>query len=212
MKVLDLFCGGGGASVGISWAGHEVEGVDISEQKEYPFTFYKANALEFILDGYDAFFASPPCQGYTKATAQWEKRGYVYPKLIDQVRDRLLATGKPFVIENVMSSPLRKDLYLCMSMFDDGSRKYTVRRHRKFEIYGFRVPQPEHNSHTGYVGDGRVLSVFGHGGGKRYNHCTSDMSAWKEAMHIDWINKRHTLAEAIPPDYTQYIFSYLGET
>lgn len=208
MKILDLFCGGGGASMGIVWAGHEVSGVDILDQPEYPFTFYQADALTFPLDGYDAYFASPPCQAYTKATQQWRKRGKEYVELIDPIRERLLQTGKPFVLENVMSAPLRKDLYLCMSFFDSG-RRYTIRRHRKFEIHGFTVPQPLHTPHKGRVGDGRVMSIFGHGGGKRYNHCSYDFDIWLEAMNISWMRKRRTLTEAIPPDYTKYIFSFL---
>lgn len=208
MKILDLFCGGGGASMGIHLAGHEVTGVDIVNQPEYPFTFIQADALTVSLEGYDAFHASPPCQAYSYATTQWKNKGNEYPDLLNLVRERLLKTGKPFVLENVQNAPIRKDVLLCMGMFDK-DRKYTVRRHRIFEIHGFSVPQPEHKTHQGKVGDGRVISVFGHGGGKRYNHCACDMETWKQAMNISWITKRRTLTESIPPDYTKYIFSFL---
>jgi hypothetical protein len=95
-------------------------------------------------------------------------------------------------------------------MFDDG-RDYMVRRHRVFEIWGFEVPQPAHKtSHGGgRVGDGRIISVFGHGGGTRYNHATSNLDAWRCAMGTPWMTKRKSITEAIPPDYTEYIFSYL---
>lgn len=219
-KVLDLFCGAGGASMGISKAGFEVVGVDISSQPDYPFQFIQADAIPFVvidymedkINTYDAIFASPPCQAYSVANRQWRNKGYEYPDLVNATRDVLLDTGLPFVLENVPSSPLRKDLTLCMSMFDDG-REYMVRRHRIFEIHGFEVPQPAHaTSHGGgRVGDGRIISVFGHGGGKRYNHATSNLDAWRCAMGTPWITKRKSITEAIPPAYTEYIFSYLTE-
>ena len=216
-KVLDLFCGAGGASMGISRAGFEVEGIDINEQPDYPFHFLCFDAIKFMeiqldfsFNFYDAFFASPPCQKYSVANKQWRNKGYEYPDLVDATREVLLATGKPFVLENVPSSPLRKDLTLCMSMFDD-DRTFMVRRHRIFEIHGFEVPQPPHKtSHGGgRVGDGRIISVFGHGGGTRYNHATSNLDAWRCAMGTPWMTKRKSITEAIPPAYTEYIFSYL---
>jgi len=207
IKILDLYCGVGGASSGISLAGYYVEGVDIAYQRNYPFKFHMQNALTYDLDRYDAFFASPPCQRYSNSTALYRKQGKQYPDLIERTRERLLKTGKPFVIENVPEAPLRNDLILCMSMFDDG-RKFIVRRHRVFEIHGFTVPQPVHVPHEGKVGDGRVLSVYGHGGGKKYNHASNLLSDWKIAMGIDWATHKWELAEAIPPEYTAYIFSY----
>jgi site-specific DNA-cytosine methylase len=215
VKILDLFCCAGGASMGIHRAGHQVEGVDFNKEAldEYPFDntnfdITKLTSDELRKQSFDAFFASPPCQHYSYATTQWRNLGNEYPDLIDFTRKLLLGTGKPFVLENVVGSPLRRDLMLCMSMFDDG-RQYVVRRHRIFEIHGFDVPQPEHRTHIGRVGDGRVISVFGHGGGQRYNHATSDKEAWKIAMGMPWVNRRRNLTEAIPPEYTEYIFSYL---
>lgn len=216
MKILDLYCGAGGASMGISQAGHEVDGIDIESQPDYPFTFYQGDAIQFLQtlikrlpNHFDAYFASPPCQSYSYATTQWKNLGYEYPDLISITRELLLQTGKPFVIENVVGAPIRKDLMLCGSMFME-NRKYEVRRHRIFEIHGFEVPQPDHKKHTGRVGDGRVISVFGHGGGVRYNHCTSRLDIWREAMNVPWMTKRRSITESIPPDYTKYIFSFLG--
>ncbi len=211
MMVLDLYCGAGGASMGIVQAGHTVKGIDLYEQLEYPFEFYRDNAIDYMyyliesdqIDFYDAIFASPPCQRYSYATTQWKNEGRDYPDLISQTREVLEKTGKPFVIENVVGSPLRKDLVLCGQMFN-----LNVRRHRVFEIHGFEVPQIKHEKHIGRVGDGRVVSVFGHGGGKRYNHCSSDINIWREAMGIDWMSRK-TITQAIPPAYTKYIFGYL---
>lgn len=220
MKVLDLYCGGGGASMGIHQAGFEVTGVDIMAQPEYPFQFFKGDAVEFLetiledlchnqIHLFDAYFASPPCQHYSVANTQWRNLGYEYPDLVSATRELLTRIGKPFVLENVPRAPLRKDLVLCGSMFDDGTQKYVVRRHRVFEIHGFEVPQIKHEKHKGKVGDGRVISVFGHGGGVRYNHATCNLDAWREAMGMPWVTKRRTLTEAIPPCYTKYIFEHL---
>ena len=64
-KLLDLFCGAGGCSVGYHRAGFDVTGVDIKPQPRYPFEFVRANALEYLAEHgcqFDAIHASPPCQ------------------------------------------------------------------------------------------------------------------------------------------------------
>jgi DNA (cytosine-5)-methyltransferase 1 len=198
-KVLDLFCGAGGAAMGLhrAWSDAEIVGVDIHPQPRYPFTFVQADALRppFDLKEFDFIWASPPCQNYSLAASEWRKRGYVYPDLVEPVREMLKASGMPYVIENVERAPLNNPVLLCGSMF--GLKTY---RHRLFEsnqVIGFQLCQP----HVKQVKMGRphkegdMISIAGHFPGLAYA---------KKAMGIDWMNKAE-LAEAIPPAYSEYI-------
>ena len=219
MKALDLFCGAGGASMGLKYAGFDkVVGVDIIPQAEYPFDFHCADILnmeyelnvrlEYFFEDYDLIWASPPCQAYSFASRHHRNRGKKYPDLICQVRDLLLLSGKPFVIENVNGSPLRKDLLLCGEMFGLG-----VIRHRVFEINGFSVIQLRHKRHKGYVKDGFYVTVAGNGGnnnGHNYSRLNglskmTKLQIWQHAMGIKWIHDIKMLAQAVPPAYAKYI-------
>lgn len=202
-RLLDLFCGAGGAAVGYHHAGFDVVGVDIDPQPSYPFEHHVADALQYAARHgreYDAIHASPPCQGYTALAAV---HGNTWPRLIEPVRDLLDRVGRPYVIENVQGSPLRRDLTLCGLGFG-----LQVFRHRYFEAGGWTVTQPEHPSHRGHRVsgwrhgtryDGDMVAVYGSGGGK------GSIADWQQAMGIDWTGDRHEIAEAIPPAYTQYI-------
>ena len=128
-KLLDLFCGAGGCSAGYAAAGFDVTGVDIHDQPHYPFRFVQTNALTVkFLQSYDAIHASPPCQNYCWSTAKPRAAGKVYPDLIAPTREMLVASGKPYVIENVPTAPLRYPTYLEGTMFG-----LNVIRRRSFE-------------------------------------------------------------------------------
>src|SRR5437660_1060118 len=87
MRLLDAFCGAGGAAVGYHRAGFtEIVGVDIKPQPRYPFTFVLGDSLEYIKahgHEFDAIHASPPCQGYSIMRNLPWLRDKVYPLLIE---------------------------------------------------------------------------------------------------------------------------------
>jgi len=196
-KLLDLFCGVGGASMGYYRAGFEVEGVDIKPQPHYPFKFYQADALEFPLEGYAAYHASPPCQYYSMMQ-NIHKNKNKHPDLIPPVREILLKIQKPFVIENVYGSPLKGHLMLCGTMFG-----LKIRKHRYFET-NFPMPlfAPRVCNHK------QVYDHY-HGGEEQ----RGEKEKLAEILDIDWMvgNYRSEIRQAIPPAYTEYIGKYLME-
>ena len=148
-RLLDLFCGAGGCSVGYSRAGFDVVGVDNRPMPRYPFTFVQGDALEYLAahgGEFDAIHASPPCQRYSVLAAMHPDREY--PDLLQPARELLEASGKPWVIENVETAPMEREanlfgfgVLLCGSMFGLGVPRGYLRRHRCFET-SFPVPQP----------------------------------------------------------------------
>lgn len=194
--LLDLFCGAGGAARGYQQAGFYVIGVDIEPQPHYiGDEFYQADALTFPLDRAGAIHASPPCQRFSTMTARWGTQEN-HPDLIDPIRQRLLAAGVPWVIENVPAAPMLYSITLCGSMFGIG-----VRRHRVFETHRLMLaPGCNHKA------QGRPVAVYGHAGGssKRDGISFGGVDTWRAAMQIDWM-VGDELAEAIPPAYSEYI-------
>ena len=196
-RLLDLFCGAGGAGMGYHQAGFDVVGVDVEPMPRYPFEFHQANAMTYPLDGFDAIHASPPCQAYSMASQSQRNAGKEYPDLLAPTRDRLMAHGVPWVIENVPGAPMRPDFQICGCMVG-----LELRRERWFETSwaGFAMSPPHHHP-------GPVVSVVGHGTPSwvreqlGYNPTIAD---YRAAMGIVWMN-RNELSQAIPPAYTRFI-------
>ena len=137
-RLLDLYCGAGGAAAGYAHHGFEVVGVDIAPQRRYPYTFFQGDALDYLRHfgkAFDAVHASCPCQAFTKA---WRIQANDHPDLITPTRELLRELGLPYVIENVPGAPLENPIELCGAMF--GLQVY---RHRLFEG-SFPVEAPVH--------------------------------------------------------------------
>lgn len=213
-KLLDLFCGAGGAAMGYHRAGWDVVGVDIEPQPNYPFWFRKMDALavwsEFNPSEFDAIHASPPCQGYTQLAAVNAKLGRAqrHEKLITETRALLRRSGLPYVIENVVGSTLIDPVRVCGTSFG-----LPIRRHRLFESSTALVGRAcEHQRFTeprywtGWRPNGEkrlstVVQVYGNAGGKH---------EWPAAMGIDWMTYDE-IAEAVPPAYTEWIGAQMLE-
>lgn len=157
LRALDLFCGAGGATRGLQLAGFHVTGVDNRPQPRYcGDAFILADALEVPLEGFDFIWASPPCQAYSiMRNLPWLKHKE-YPRLIRPIRERLLATGTLYCIENVMGARhdgMKAD-WLCGTMF--GLPFY---RHRLMETNWFwmRPPHSRHDVNRVSVRAGRTL-------------------------------------------------------
>ncbi len=228
-RLLDLFCGAGGAAMGYHRAGFKVVGVDINPQPNYPFEFIQADAMDVLegrieirmgyfglWDGFDAIHASPPCQAYS--VLRRANPGAEYPDLVAPTREKLEQVGLPWVMENVPGSPVRASIVLCGSMFDLGAGERQLRRHRLFELsHAMLQPECRHK--------GEAVGVYGGGPTGRYTFengirkglkgrrggYQGTMDERREAMGIDWMRSQE-LNQAIPPAYTEWIGSQLLAT
>lgn len=222
--LLDLFCGAGGAAMGYYRAGFEVVGVDIEYQIHHPanglfpldgFSFVQSEACKFLEQygsQFDAIHASPPCQAFTGVRALGIARNGKYKEHLDLIgptRELLASIGKPWVIENVPGAPLINPVMLCGKMFPP----LRVYRHRLFES-NIHLDVPSHEPHedsmpsVGWgVSPKGFISVCGTGGVKGFS-APEIVRYWQKAMGIDWMD-RETLAQAIPPAYTEFIGNQL---
>jgi DNA (cytosine-5)-methyltransferase 1 len=247
-RLLDLFCGEGGASEGFRLSGFYVYGVDLNDNwtdrrtrprplplKRYPFPGIAGDALqalEILLAGkplifsgdplylrdFSAIHASPPCQLYSEITRVFDRRNmdFEHPDLVGPVRELLLQTGLPYVIENVPGAPLADDsVLLCGSMFDP---PLDVRRHRLFET-NWNLPHPTWGCRhklwapryrsADYRGrkSGRLMNVVPVYGGTRFK---GDLDLRRRVMGMPWASS-YGVVQAIPPRYTEFIGNHLLE-
>lgn len=218
MRILDLFCGDGGAGEGYRMAGFDVVGADI-EHHNYPAgEFIQGDALAILddlafLDMFNAVHTSPTCQGYTTMSAKYPKAQAEWPQLIGPVRKKLQAWGGVYVIENVVGAKrdMRNPIKLSGGMFGLG-----VERPRLFES-NIPLTAPKHVKPATVVGvygrhhDGRRLWTRADGSILR---AARTLEEGRQAMGIDWMSWED-LTEAIPPLYTEHIgrqlIAYLEE-
>ena len=206
-KLLDLFCGAGGAAMGYHRAGfEEIVGVDHKAQPRYPFRFVQDDALEYLQahgDEFDLIHASPPCQHFSQAV----KKAYrdKHRNYIPALRWVCCINGWPYVIENVPTAKreMVKVLTLCGSSFG-----LPVRRHRLFESSEpLAAVMCRHNDFPAIyppawnrVNPLRVISISG-----GYQGRGIPLEDKRAAMGVDWDMNLRELSEAIPPAYTEYI-------
>ena len=202
LRLLDLYCGAGGAAMGYHRAGFAaIVGVDIEPQPRYPFAFVQADALDYLREhghDFDLVHASPPCQRWSNITRTAGAQDS-HPDLITPTRALLQELGLPYVIENVANAPLIDPVMLCGTAFG-----LLVIRHRFFETRPALTLEPAPCQHERQaVKCGRppdrqhqYHSVYGH---------FSDVAFAHRAMGIDWRMTQGELAQAIPPAYTEWI-------
>lgn len=175
-----------------------------------PFTSPDGTVEWLKLSDFDLIAASPPCQLYS-VTANAHKNSD-HPDLVGPTRDALIATGKPYVIENVIGAPLCQPLMLCGSEFDltatdDDGRTVRLQRHRLFESNVFLMGA------GGCRHDMRipVAGVYGNGcntheraKARAGGYTPPNVAVRASLMGIDWMS-RNGLSQAIPPSYTTHI-------
>ena len=232
-RLLDLFCGQGGAAAGYIAAGWDVTGVDIANHAHrYPGAFVQGDALAYLAQhghGYDAIHASPPCQGYTIATAGNPTARAKHRRLIAATRELLILAGRPWVIENVEQArrQMVDPIMLCGRMFglgalDEDGEPLVLDRHRLFEsnVPLVAPPHPKHGAEqvAGVYGgsrrakrrDGETLAEVAprdryaarveRGGG----YVPRSIAVQQRLLGIDWMTVKG-MQESIPPAYAEFV-------
>lgn len=198
LRILDMCCGEGGASMGYYRAASkylpekeiQIIGVDVRRMPRYPFGFIHTDVLtldyEFLL-GFDFIHASPPCQAYSQLShfATKDTDLSILPRILTTIE----ASGKPYVVENVPLAPIRADIQLDGSMFG-----LNLKRRRIFQTNLRSARYPVETSFRENCG---IVTVAGN---------ASTLEAASKAMRINWMSKPG-IQQAIPPEYTEWIFS-----
>ncbi len=212
-RLLDLFCGAGGAGMGYHRAGFEVIGVDVEPQPRYPFEFHQADAMTFPLDGFDAVHASPPCTGHSSMANVAGIRGHHGTEwMLAATIERLTALGLPYAVENVRAANMPGALVLCGSEFGLTDGPYALRRHRQFLSNLFLVGA------GGCSCSGRrIIGVYGdlakndrpatsrrRRDGRTHGDMRAGIERARRIMQMPWAEARE-LTQAIPPAYATFI-------
>jgi len=192
--------------------------------------FFQEDALH-VLDGllaggtwhgyhladFAAIHASPPCQGYSRSRGIASIYGRKeHPLLIGVVRERLVQSDRPWVIENVAGATLPDAIQLCGSQFG-----LPIRRHRWFasslllfapgpcrHTPGFY--NPVGNSIRGYGTFASHITYQDRRGVTRKREGFYRLAIGQQSMGIAWMSKRE-LCQAVPPVYTEWIGRQLRE-
>lgn len=206
-RLLDLYCCGGGASMGYWLAGFDVVGVDVRNQPRYPFSFVQRDALAALQDRefmsqFHAVHASPPCQLHTQLKYLRAARGLVHTDRdwIAETRHWLDEWGGLYIIENVPNAPIRNNATLCGTQFGLQWGGKQLQRHRWFEA-NFRISRPgcRHSGKPPWGIYGSLREEIPGG-----SETPPTLDAARKLMGISWLLWRE-LKEAIPPAFTHHL-------
>lgn len=206
-RLLDLYCGAGGAARGYVAAGYDITGVDIAPQPNYPYAFVQADALQYAVEHgheYDVIHASPICRGYSRARYLAAGNRKTWPLDIGRVRTVLRGLSRPYVIENVEGARkhMLEPIMLCGTMF--GLKVY---RHRLFETYPtilLTPPHAPHNDKTPPAGKGRspkgYISLTSGG-----IHGVTRQERFAAMGYDRVVMTNKELNDSVPPAYTEWV-------
>lgn len=193
-RLLDAYCGAGGATKGYQRAGFHVTGIDIAPQPRYcGDQFVQGDAIEYLREyghEFDVVHASPTCQTRARVT-KWRGRVENHPDTLSPTLVLLRSLSVPWIVENVMEAAwdgtLRPDFILCGSQFG-----LTIRRHRAFEsscaVAQLTAPCSHRHDDLPFMHKGE--------------------RAFADAMGCTWMNNKEA-RQAIPPAYTEYLGGFL---
>jgi DNA (cytosine-5)-methyltransferase 1 len=200
-------------------------------RQRYPFASHQGDALDVMaallhgqpvgfthpgghienlrLSDFTALAASPPCQAYSVTK---NAHNSTHPDLVAPTRKLLVASGLPYVMENVEGAPLLEPLRLCGTEFglratdSDGLRVW-LKRHRLFESNIFLAGaggchHPKDILCAGVYGNGSPSRDAAKARAGGYTPPSQKVRA--DLMGIDWMS-RNGLSQSIPPAYTQFI-------
>ena len=212
MRALDLFCGGGGACLGMQAAGFSVVGIDIECQPAYPGTFVQANALLPPVDlaAFDFVWASPPCEIFSSARNGHRTKPTRWGDLIDPVR-RLLESHPYTCIENIPLAPIRPDVILTGPAC--GLPRIRWVRHFElsfFALYPNPVIPPRSLSRDGFLITPTRGGASNHQIRMRRNAGLSSVPNLAEKKTAKGIPDKvmmthHQVGGAVPPPYAEFI-------
>jgi DNA (cytosine-5)-methyltransferase 1 len=211
MKILDLFCCIGGSARGIKKAfpNADLLGIDVVDySKSYPFRFMRLDITKlsfYLIDSMNMnlIWASPPCQNYSFSTRKAKNDGIIYPDLVEFTRNLLDQTHLPYVIENVVGSPLIKEktILLYGDMFN-----IPTKRPRKFEIHGIDISKIELPKRNRSLENYRLIS--GGGGwireGENVKRMTLEMV--KELYGIEDVTMKEA-SQIVIPQMAEFIMN-----
>ena len=238
-RLLDLYCGEGGAARGYVDAGWEVYGVEKNFRLAKRYLASGAYAINWsdiaLWDealiksiagpapyGFQAIHASSPCQVFTELNSKRER----HVNLIPHTRRLLQATGLPYVIENVRAA--REHLVNPVSfdgrMFGNHlvtskGQRFDLSRERLFEAnwdlvapaVQWRPTYPIANVYGGHLRARSGEYRTGNGTGRTVDFPGEDRPALaRQLMGMPWATMAG-MSEAVPPAYTRWIGQQLME-